>query len=448
MSDIIANSRAEVIYAIEETTPGVLENPTSSGTVLVSAAVDINQQPEYFDDDQKRPSRSQSHRVRGRYPSGNAAITTWAKPSGTAGVAPETDILLKSALGRKEISGSGNETIQSGSTTTVIKVNTAANFKVGACHIFGNEYRFITAIDIVNNSLTLNNALPAVPTIGTIIPQSVNYKLADINTKNPSFSLYSKQEHTIFSAAGTVVDTLTIPISGKDMPKMTFATKFMKKSWTGTDKITTSMDATITAITPSDLQKFCIESIIKIDNELMKVTAINESAGTLTVIRGYLGSTADSHAIDAVISPYSPPTIEKGIGVHGRLGFVIFDNISIPILECEISINNKIKMYEDEKNGTDYATDYGYPESREVRLSMLLYFRRDDLKYFRTGMNQIRREIVIPVGTVSGNIVVFRMPQVELNVPAIEGELEKSLRIEAICLSTEIYDDEISMHFC
>lgn len=69
--------------------------------------------------------------------------------------------------------------------------------------------------------------------------------------------------------------------------------------WVDQDQLNGSINSSVTSATVDDGSKFHEGDIIEIESEALKVT--NVSTNTLTIIRGYAGTTAATHADDSVV---------------------------------------------------------------------------------------------------------------------------------------------------
>jgi len=91
----------EKVFVKKESPEGTLVYPAASNTVLVTGASALAQDIEFIDDAQLRSSRSKLSPIKGRTRPGEWSLTTYCKPSGTLGVAPETDPLFECLMGKK-----------------------------------------------------------------------------------------------------------------------------------------------------------------------------------------------------------------------------------------------------------------------------------------------------------------------------------------------------------
>lgn len=271
---------------------------------------------------------------------------------------------------------------------------------------------------------------------------SVTYAPSD--TDPLSYSMWYLDGHTVFMCSGCGVDKATFNITGKDIPKIAWSGGLMKRLHTGTDTLGAAItDTTSTTITPSDIKKFSVGSIFTIGTERMKVAT--KGASTMTVTRGYGSTTPATHLISATMTPWLPTGTESGVIVHGRLGVCTKDAVNFDILTSEVSIANNIKYYEEEKNGQDYATEFGVPEDRMVDGKITLYFRKGDASRFQDNIDFNSIAFVIPVGTTAGSKCTINLPQNNIKSPNITGDAERIQELTLVPYATTAYNDEISI---
>ena len=77
VTNSLALAREQQVFVIEETTKGTIEEPTSAELVRIINAPTLNQQAEYYDDEQFRDTRSKQNRIRGRFPAGDWDLETY-----------------------------------------------------------------------------------------------------------------------------------------------------------------------------------------------------------------------------------------------------------------------------------------------------------------------------------------------------------------------------------
>ena len=261
-----------------------------------------------------------------------------------------------------------------------------------------------------------------------------------------SYSLWFKDGHTVYMCSGCTVDKGIFRINGKDPGKAEWSGGLMKMLHTGTDVLGAAItDTTSTSITPTDVKLFSVGSIFTVDSERMKVTAVGVS--TLTVTRGYGGTSPATHLISVTMTPWLPTGTESGNIVHGRLGICTLDAVNYTVLTTEVTITNGIKYYEEEMNNQDYATDFGVPVPRNVEGKITLYFRKGDAARFADAKDFNSLAVIIPLGNVTGKICTITLAQAKIAAPNITGDTERVQELTLMPFATSSYNDEISIKY-
>jgi len=248
---------------------------------------------------------------------------------------------------------------------------------------------------------------------------------------------------------GATVNQGIFKVDGRTPGQVSWSGGFMEKMWTGTDALGTALDSTSsTAVDVADAYRYRVGSIIKVDNEAMYVSAITD-ATTLAVTRGYKSTTAATHLIAAVVSPWWPTVNETTFGdpQHGRLGYVTYGGSNLDTLTNEITLTNNIKYYEEEKNDASYCTAFGTPEMRSLEARISLYFRSAQASKFWTSYNWDTCAITVPCGTTAGSVCTISLPQCRLKAPVTTGDAERIMELTFLPYSTGSYNDELSISY-
>lgn len=391
MSDI-AIGRDVIVFAKEETTPGTAVFPASADAIFLTGEGSFKQTRGFLQDQQRRNTLSKIAQYKARLAPGEWSFPTYMKPSGAAGTAPECGQLLKGLFGKEIV----------------------------------------------------------------VASTSVTYELLGPDSDLPTFSIYFRIGHTVYANLGCVVNSADVTVkAGSDddsLVGISFNGNFMRQIRTGTDKLAQAANSSDTTITLSNARKYMVGSVIEIgdDNNSgsgYEVTGVNYSTNVVTFTPG-LGS---GQPQDAVVKGYLPNPTEVGEPVHGSLGWVTFDEdsnpVDTPILQAYISINNNIKVLNEEKNNTDYPSGYIRASEREVSLSIQAYFSKDAMaRYFEID-EQLQKEIKIPAGDTAGKRLRFEFPQVELSTAEVSGGEECILTMTKLPLASSSFEDEVQLVF-
>lgn len=410
MNNVIGIGKNQVCFTAMETVKGNLEasaniNANKVGYFLTSGEGSINQELEILDDKQLRNGRSKRNPIRGRYNPGKYSFPTYVKPLVATASTDydniiEIDHLLKAALG--------------GTVT----------------YTAGVEYP-----------------------LGSVLP---------------TFNLFIKKDHTLFIGLGCTVNTLKASVKGSDVGTLTFDGEFMKMLYAGTTEVTSAAATGATTIEVSDATAYNMVPMasgtatvdkgayIKFgtDTAAYQITAIDFSTNVLTVTPAL----ADAVASGASVTGWTPPNaattawVERGDATHGKLGMTAIDAAgqatpatNFPTLDIELTLTNNVKYSVDEKDGSMYAQDFFTSEFRDVTGSVNLYFRTNDIKYWKMALDQTEKSLLIPIGNVAGHIMKFYFPHIEITTPNISGENEITQKFDFKALMYSAIDDEMKI---
>ena len=347
MSNTIARALQQTIFAVKEITKGTPVYPTAAGEKIIGAGyVDINQQPTYSDSEEINNTLDLLERFQDQIGAGSFSVSSYFRPSGTAGTAPMGDVLFESLMG--------------------VSTNDAG--------------------------------------------VSESYTQA---TTKPSFTLWCKQGHTVFFGAGACCETGKMNFTTKGGATMTFGGGFLQMGWAGTDAVSGAVSAS-TSVTVVDGKKFTADTYVKI--------AVDDNSGAgykIVSVTGNVLTMADSITCDdaAVITGYLPTFAAVGTPLENRAATITFDAVTTPMKSMSLDINSPVAWQTDEISATDYATDY-VEDRRNIKVSIDMLFRENDLDLFFDGLNNTKTAIVAIIGSVAGSIVTINLPYTELEVPA------------------------------
>ena len=97
----IAFGRDIIVFAKEETTPGTKEFPGTGDAIFLTGEPTFKQVRNFIPDAQRRATYSKVERIKARLSPGEWSLSTYIKPSGDKGVAPECGQLLEGLFGRR-----------------------------------------------------------------------------------------------------------------------------------------------------------------------------------------------------------------------------------------------------------------------------------------------------------------------------------------------------------
>ena len=400
----IAFGRDIIVFAIKEAaaTPGTPVFPATTDAIFLIGEPSFKQVRNFIPDAQRRATFSKVERIKARLSPGEWSLSTYIKPSGDKGVVPECGQLLEGLFG------------------------------------------FEDAEEGVKVEYVLKD------------PDSTTFPFT-----LPTYTIWYRLGHLVMCNAGCMVNSGDITVkAGNDddsLVGITFGGFFMKQIRTGSDVLAQAIAAPLNKVKVTDARRFMIESIISVKDQNnngqgFEVEQIDYSTNELTV-------TPDLVAGPQVGDPvkgYLPDPTEVGEPVHGRLGYVTFDEgspVDTPIISASIGINNNLKMIEDEKKNIDYPDDFIRPAEREVTLSIDCYFRKDVAARWYEVDEQLEKEIKIPAGDTTtpggdGKRLRFEFPRVQLDTPDLSGGEEVVMAMPKAVLTKSIsLEEEIKLVF-
>jgi len=379
-----AFANEEQAFVKLETACGILVKPSTANRIYSVGPVDFGFEQEDLEDGQIRSSASKVSPKKGRKNPGDFSFTTYVKPSGTPGLAPEHDVLFQCLMGVK--------TPDPGVKTTYSLANQLDSF-----------------------SLWLKKGHTAFALRGCTI-NSAEFSIAGEAIASIRWSGNSME--TIW--AGTETSPANLIAS----------TTVIQLNTGGAALFCVGMYVSV----GSDTNGAAGYAIINVNYNLDRITI-----GT---------PLATPQGIGATIAPWLPAAgVEVGEPVLGKLGMVTIATTDAIIKSASLSITNNIKYYTDEKNNTLTAERFGRPKMREINGSLNLYFLKRGLSYFYRSAYQIANALVIPAGNVSGYIMELLVPYAEYKTPKISGDEELGQDLSFMALASGSGNDELSIVF-
>jgi len=368
------------------------------------------------------------------------------------GATPQGAALLKNLWGT--CSSMPGDTIVASAvpTTSMITVNSASRYTsgrpIGVMYGSVNSVAWTTISSIngaVGGVLYLNPTLVTTPTVGNSITGSISYTLA--TTTTPQYvSLWVKQGHTVFACKDAAVEKMDAKVTGDGQLQGTFSGGFGSVVRTGTDATSMSFNTSVTSFFVRDPKKFDNGSIIKIEAEIIAVGGVDYATGMLfNCTRAYKSTSAASHAEGIQILPWIPTPTAVGSPLKNYLGKSKIDSSDFPVTDFNFSLERSLFWLNEEKDGTSQAAGFAEPSKRTVTSDATIYYRQREKGYIYDMINQVNHSIKVPVGDVTGNIMLFCLPQVDLVAEPAGGDL-RTLKLTFKPYASSAYDDEASLH--
>jgi hypothetical protein len=378
----------ERLFIVKEGVSGVLEYPNADGSdcVLTVGAATNTQEDEMLEDGQIRGRRSRFSPIKGRTMAGAWSFTTYVKPSGALGVAPECDVLLECAFGKK--------TVDPG-----VKV----------------EYEFDSSIVLPSFSLLRKIGHQVWYGAGF----TVNQMQATVSGAAIAQIAWSGGFMKHWYAGESVLAAICSPAA--DEIEVEDATRFS--------------DSMVRINIGDD------------DNggDGYLVTAVNYTTNMIS----FSPVAAVGADLGDPVTPWYPSTVaaEVGVPVHGKRGKVSLDTVSAVVLEGSLTLVNNIKYYEDMKDGHWYPVIYGTPGFRDVNGMLRTFFYKNIPSYFYRSSYQQQDALILPAGDVPGRIMEISCSRIEYKTPALSGDAEVLAELAFNAIASASGDDELKITF-
>lgn len=267
----------------------------------------------------------------------------------------------------------------------------------------------------------------------TVASTSVTYQQQVIK---PSFTLWFQRGHTVFAAAGAVIDAGKISFTNKGGVLLNLSGQFLQMYYAGTAQVMTAAAQAATSVTlkAGEGKKYTagmyIQNVTQSDTNASagyKVSAVN--GDVLTLATGI--TKAGGWLVDDAIAGFLPTGTAIGAPLEFRKAAFTVLGTTRNVKQLDFSYADKIKVLDDEITSTGYPQDY-IEDQRLIDGTMKCYFRRNDTQLFTDGFaNNNKGALQIVIGTVPGKIAtlnmpnaMFEVPNVNNNKPAIEFDLK------------------------
>lgn len=227
------STRKTRVAVVEETTEGTLKAPSSSGEyIAVQDGLTLTPSFETLENAEFKASIAASKTILGlENPEGS--LSHYCYHSGTEGVEPEIDLLMKAGFGAKSVASTEYNTVASSTAGTaaaaaVIKVDTGegATFERGEALLIkdsSNGYSIRPIESISGDDLTLGFNLSGAPGTGVNLGKAVLYKPADDGHPTLSIWDYRGNGAVVQAMAGARVTEVGFEASAGELINMNFS---------------------------------------------------------------------------------------------------------------------------------------------------------------------------------------------------------------------------------
>lgn len=252
----------------------------------------------------------------------------------------------------------------------------------------------------------------------------------------PSLSVWFQRGHTVFNAAGAVVDSMKIGYTTKGGLLATATLQFLQLGYAGTSQVSTAAAQAATSVTVDDGTKYTVGSVIwnsttqagAGDKATNGYTVSAVVGNVLTIAPGIVGT--GGWAIGDTIQGYLPTGAPAGTALAMRQAAFTVEGTSRNLKGLDFSYGDSVKVLDDEITTSGYPQSY-IESSRVITGALHAYLRRNDIGLITSGMSTNKGALSIAMGTVAGSIatlnmpkVVYEVPQLKNNAPAVEFDLK------------------------
>jgi len=386
MTRTFAYANEEATFIIKEGTKGTLQKLTAANKVYTVGPVDFGQELEFLEDEQIRETASRFSPIKARKLVGELSFTTYVKPSGTKGTAPEADVLFECLMGSKDV-----------------------NTDVSVVYSLANQ------LDSFSLWCKKGHSVFAFRGVGL---EGADFGIAGEEIANIAWS--GKYFEQLW--AGTATATGTYAASDT---VINFAA-------TEAERFCKDMYVTVGDDTNND--------------QGYKITAVNQAAKTITIEA--LTSNPSAAGINPTVAPWWPTaSSEVGTPGHGKMGFVTIESLNAIVTRSTLNVANNLKFYEDEKNDKWTCESFVRPGRREIGGELELRFIKSGPSYFYRSEYQVSNALVIPVGNAAGYIMEITIPYAEYETSRLASGEEVMQTIPFKAIASATMNDEMALTF-
>lgn len=399
--------REIVAFVAPETTRGTLVFPTGGQAIRIVGAPQFNQQPSYTDSEEIVNSRSRSDRFLDANPAGDWSLSHYARIGDSATDVPEHDVLYEAALG-----GAGN---------------------TGA-----------------------------------------SYTTYGLSVTKGSISLWFAQGDMVFALRGASVDQLKTALSNKGAVKFDHSGKFMELLFAGKTTFAAGMSYTnvtkkiVLPTSPgNDYKKYSVGMRVKLwdasasayledgsGNAYFLISAVTAADNSITLsaeIAGGSWTCATGDRVDPWYPTASLPTTRIIQMRSSKFYRTTAGSSAISILGASLTLADNIKYFDQEITDTGFPTDFS-EGPRKIDLSVDMYMRTDDIKYFRDGTDKVTSAVYLEAidpdcAPARTNGMQIALPKAQWAVPNLSGDHERQLKIDLAALYNSAVEDEMVLKF-
>jgi len=274
---------------------------------------------------------------------------------------------------------------------------------------------------------------------------SVTYE-SDVANPSATCSMYYVDREGILGQylIGCIVTTVGVELDKEAAPKFVLSGMAARK-WeffkttlggaldanAGTTSMTMADDFAILTGDESTASVSGLEIYVKIDDEIIKITAYNRSTNAATIEREQFGTSAAAHDNGDVVTPYAEaPTYQEGGVINGPHDWTVSDGSAVNLTKLSYSLATGRAF--DQLSSGSAASSALHNEMLDGTgsLSFILDNTRNDYFYNLDTGTEI--DLAVTVGATAGSIFTINLDKVRLIDP-VPKELERNTIAEVTC---------------
>jgi hypothetical protein len=357
-----------------------------------------------------------------------------ARLGGTAGNSIQVEYLVAGLNTALSVSASATKitvnvaTDGAGAATSTAAQVRAAIRASAACMALIRSVEFKTG----NDGTGVVSALAAANLSGGTGSGLVTYALAtDIDTL--SVSIWHYTDNLMRGYRGGIVNVITLEGNGSDEGKITFAGISTYMVFAGVAKLEGAVTdvATSFVLEAGQARRFSVGPnpaatdfvYLQIENEVVKLTAVNYDTDTLTVARGQLGTTNVAHNDATELGPWKPAADTEPADIISPivLGDITLDGTSTIGVAFSVIVNNNIEPRLDEYAQVG-ATGFRRSRTRQVT-GILRGYAHQEMQRLLSNLDREKAEnITLTLGSTGTGRLRIPIPVARfLEPPDVDG---------------------------
>ncbi len=281
---------------------------------------------------------------------------------------------------------------------------------------------------------------------GTVVDgaSDVVYSLA----KEPGIglSILCQDGHHQEAVCGAVPGKMSIKFGGGEEPKVSFSGEAYDHYLSGSDILASAASATDKIIV-TDARQFCVGMKVRVGTEDNTTGFVIDAIDYVTNELD-LSANVTNQAKDAAVIPFALTPTYTGDVMVVTAGTVTIGGTTIYVTGATFDVDQKPKLRNDEF-GLALPRGLRYPDRREVRVSMDLYFESGAVKWYNDAKRFTAQDICLLIGDTAGKKVQIDANQVEFDIPSVKRPEsdEATITISGICKGTATGEDECTVTF-